>query len=78
MQALCGVLGDAAMEGEMVDSITNEELAPAVQWRSGSRARRAMSTDDTLVLAGPDTADVAFGYSCCQAGGHRRDSGETQ
>lgn len=34
-------LGGAAMEGEMVDSLTNEQLAAAVQWGSGSRVLRA-------------------------------------
>ena len=34
-------LGGAAMEGEMVDSVTNEQLAAAVQWGSGSRILRA-------------------------------------
>ncbi len=34
-------LGGAAMEGELVDSITNEQLAAAVQWGSGSRVLRA-------------------------------------
>ena len=34
-------LGGAAMEGEMVDSVTGEQLAAAVQWGSGSRVLRA-------------------------------------
>jgi hypothetical protein len=34
-------LGGAAMEGEMVDSLTGEQLAAAVQWGSGSRVLRA-------------------------------------
>lgn len=34
-------LGGAAMEGEMVDSISHEQLAAAVQWGSGSRVLRA-------------------------------------
>ena len=34
-------LGGAAMEGEMIDSVTNEQLAAAVQWGSGSRVLRA-------------------------------------
>lgn len=34
-------LGGAAMEGEMVDSMTQEQLAAAVQWGSGSRILRA-------------------------------------
>lgn len=34
-------LGGAAMEGELVDSVTNEQLAAAVQWGSGSRVLRA-------------------------------------
>jgi hypothetical protein len=34
-------LGGAAMEGEIVDSLTNEQLAAAVQWGSGSRVLRA-------------------------------------
>jgi hypothetical protein len=34
-------LGGAAMEGEMVDSMTQEQLAAAVQWGSGSRFLRA-------------------------------------
>ena len=29
------------MEGEMVDSVTGEQLAAAVQWGSGSRVLRA-------------------------------------
>jgi hypothetical protein len=34
-------LGGAAMEGEIVDSLTGEQLAAAVQWGSGSRVLRA-------------------------------------
>lgn len=34
-------LGGAAMEGEMVDSVSGEQLAAAVQWGSGSRVMRA-------------------------------------
>lgn len=34
-------LGGAAMEGELVDSVSNEQLAAAVQWGSGSRVLRA-------------------------------------
>ena len=34
-------LGGAAMEGELVDSLTGEQLAAAVQWGSGSRVLRA-------------------------------------
>lgn len=34
-------LGGAAMEGEMVDSVTREQLAAAVQWGNGSRILRA-------------------------------------
>lgn len=34
-------LGGAAMEGEMVDSLSGEQLAAAVQWGSGSRILRA-------------------------------------
>lgn len=34
-------LGGAAMEGEMVDSISNEQLAAAIQWGTGSRVLRA-------------------------------------
>ncbi len=34
-------LGGAAMEGELLDSISNEQLAAAVQWGNGSRVLRA-------------------------------------
>ncbi len=34
-------LGGAAMEGEIVDSLSGEQLAAAVQWGSGSRVLRA-------------------------------------
>jgi hypothetical protein len=34
-------LGGAAMEGEIVDSLSQEQLAAAVQWGSGSRILRA-------------------------------------
>ena len=34
-------LGGAAMEGEIVDSLTGEQLAAAVQWGNGSRVLRA-------------------------------------
>jgi len=34
-------LGGAAMEGEMVDSITGEQLGASIQWGSGSRVLRA-------------------------------------
>lgn len=34
-------LGGAAMEGELVDSVSSEQLAAAVQWGSGSRVLRA-------------------------------------
>lgn len=34
-------LGGAAMEGEMVDSLSGEQLGAAVQWGSGSRILRA-------------------------------------
>jgi hypothetical protein len=34
-------LGGASAEGEMVDSVTGEQLAAAVRWRSGSRILRA-------------------------------------
>jgi len=34
-------LGGAAMEGEMVDSVSDEQLAATVQWGSGSRVLRA-------------------------------------
>ncbi len=34
-------LGGAAMEGEMVDSVTGEQLGASIQWGSGSRVLRA-------------------------------------
>ncbi len=34
-------LGGAAMEGEMIDSVTGEQIAAAVQWGSGDRVLRA-------------------------------------
>lgn len=34
-------LGGAAMEGEMVDSVTGEQLSAVIQWGSGSRILRA-------------------------------------
>ena len=34
-------LGGAAMEGEIVDSITGEKIAASIRWGSGSRILRA-------------------------------------
>ncbi|MBL4679310.1 MAG: DUF3313 domain-containing protein [Pseudomonadales bacterium] len=34
-------LGGAAMEGELVDSVTGEQLSAVIQWGSGSRILRA-------------------------------------
>ncbi len=34
-------LGGAAMEGEMVDSVTGEQIAAVIRWGSGSRVLRA-------------------------------------
>jgi hypothetical protein len=45
-------LGGAAMEGEMVDSMTGEQLAAASRWGSGSRILRAgfTHTGDAKIL----------------------------
>ena len=45
-------LGGAAMEGELVDSITGEQLAAVSQWGSGSRILRAgfTHTGDAKIL----------------------------
>ena len=34
-------LGGASVEGEMVDSVTGEQIAAAIRWGSGSRVARA-------------------------------------
>jgi len=45
-------LGGAAMEGELVDSMTGEQLAAVSQWGSGSRILRAgfSHTGDAKIL----------------------------
>jgi len=45
-------LGGAAMEGEMVDSMTGEQIAAASRWGSGSRILRAgfTHTGDAKIL----------------------------
>jgi len=45
-------LGGAAMEGELVDSMTGEQLAAVSQWGSGSRILRAgfTHTGDAKIL----------------------------
>ena len=48
-------LGGAAMEGEVLDSVTGEQLAAASRWGSGSRILRAgfTHTGDAKILYGP-------------------------
>jgi len=45
-------LGGAAMEGEMVDSVTGEQIVAVIQWGSGSRILRAgfTHTGDAKIL----------------------------
>jgi hypothetical protein len=52
-------LGGAAMEGELVDSMTGEQLAAISQWGSGSRILRAgfTHTGDAKILIDRWTKD---------------------
>ena len=45
-------LGGAAMEGEIVDSVTGEQIAAVIRWGSGSRILRAgfTHTGDAKIL----------------------------
>ena len=45
-------LGGAAMEGEMVDSVTGEQIVAVIRWGSGSRILRAgfTHTGDAKIL----------------------------
>ncbi len=45
-------LGGAGMEGELVDSVTGEQIAAAIRWGSGSRVLRAgfSHTGDAKIL----------------------------
>lgn len=53
-------LGGASMEGELVDSMTGEQIAAAIRWGSGSRFLRAgfTHTGDAKILMGRWAKDL--------------------